>query len=395
MWLRLRKDDVKAIVHYLGTLVMVIGALMVAPMIVAFFSREANPLIWFTLSFGITVSIGAAMRLVKPTEPGLTRKQAMIVTGLAWIVGGSATALPMFFSGSFGTYFDALFNAVSYLSGTGMVLVTGLGKLPISISVWRFVMVILGAQGIVMVAMGLGTLSRFTGAESLFQAEGHSDKIMPQMAGTARFTAIVLGVLILTGTLVCTAILIVASGFSPANALYHGFALATSAVCTGGITIMPTSVMYYHSAGLNFVLSVLMLSGVFSFALYYYMARKGAREFFRDIETRTILIWTASIAVILAIAFSQDAFFADVGIFVDKGLFNLISATTGTGFSTFTSPQLGSVATSAVLFTLILGMLMGGATSSTAGGFKAIRVALLLRAVQSEVRHSLMPASAR
>ncbi len=395
MWFRLRIDDVRTIVHYLGLLVLIIGASMAIPLVIALVLREWNPAIWFALSLGISVSIGAALHIVRPVRPGLSRKQAMIVTGLAWLVGGLVTAMPLWFSGMFSTYFDALFNAISYLSGTGMTLLSNYDAQPVSLEIWQFIMVIIGAQGIVLVAMGLGTISRFSGSGALFQAEAHADRITPQMAGTSRFVAGFMGALIVAGTLVCTLILALTCGFSPANALFHGFAVATSAVATGGVTIMPTGIMYYHSPLLNLVLMTLMFTGTFSFALYFYMAKKGVREFFRDIETRTLIIWGLAIAIVLAIAFAGDGHFGELGIFVDKGLFNLVSAITGTGFTTFTSSQISSVASSAVVFALIMGMVVGGATSSTAGGFKAMRLALALKTIGSEIRRMLMPAHAR
>ncbi|MEE8715732.1 MAG: potassium transporter TrkG [Coriobacteriales bacterium] len=395
MWTRLRIEDVRSIVHYLGLLVVIVGVLMVVPLVVALLSREWNPAIWFVLSLGVTTSVGLAMSIVRPTEMGLTRKQATILTGLAWLVVAVFCAIPSYLSGNYLSYFDALFNAASSLTGTGMSLMNSFRPIPTSLSVWNSMMVIIGAQGIVLVAMGLGTISNLSGTGTLFSAEGHSDKIGPQVADTSRFVGIFMGIFILVGTVACTLILIVSDGFTPGFALLHGFTCAANAVATGGTTIMPTGVDYYRSTELNLVLSLLELTGTFSFALYFYMARKGPREFLRDIETRVILCWMAVVTVVLSIAFAGDGRFGSLEIFFDKGLFNLISAVTGTGYMTFTSSQISSVASSAVVFTLILGMCMGGATSSTAGGFKAIRMGLVVRSVVSEVRRTLMPAHAR
>lgn len=395
MWPRLRIDDVRAILHYLGTMILVVAASMTVPLVAALALGEWNPAIGFTASIGVTLIVGGALRLVRPVRPGLTHVQALIITGLVWLVAGAVAALPLMFSGLFDNYFDALFEAVSYFTGTSISLITDLSSLPVSYGLWRSVMAIIGAQGIVVVALCLGTISRFSGVGLLLKAEGHNDNIMSQMAGTARFIVLFMGVLIATGTLLCTAALMLTCGLEPLNALYHGFSLASSCIATAGICIMPAGISYYHSPLLNVILMVLCLIGCFSFALYYYMARKGPREFFRDIETRTILVWICVVLVLLGIAFANDEYFDSVDIFLDKGVFNLVSAATSTGFSTLTSAQVSSVASSGLVFALILGMSMGGATSSTSGGFKAIRVALLVRTVFSEIRHSLMPPRAR
>lgn len=395
MWTRIRIDDVRAIVHYLGALVTIVGALMAIPLIVALLAKEVAPATWFAVSMGLTVSAGSAMSLVHPSEPGLSRKQAVILTGLVWLVTDVFAALPFFLSGEGGGYFNCMFNCMSYLTGTGLIISSSAVPLPVSLTLWSVLLTIVGAQGIILVAMGLGTVSSLSGTSSLFSAEGHSDVIGSRVADTSRFAAVFMGVFVGVGTLVCTAMLVVDQGFTPGYSLLHAFSLSVNAWATAGVTIPGPGVSYYHSIALNVVLTILMFSGAFSFALYFYMVKKGPREFFRDIETRTILGWLLIATLVLSISFASDPRFGQVSIFLDKGLFNLASAVTGTGFSTLTPTQVSSVVSSAVVFTLVLAMSMGGATSSTTGGFKAIRLALLVRTVLFEIRRSLMPPRAR
>lgn len=395
MWPRLRIDDVRSILYYLGTMLLIIAALMVVPLVAALLLKEWNPAISFLLSASVTTCAALLLRLAKPAKVGLTHMQALVITGLVWVFAGAAAGLPLYFSGSFASYFDALFESVSYFTGTGMSVLNNLGKLAVSYSIWRAMLVVVGAQGIIVVALCLGTISRFSGAGLLFKAEGHSDNIMTQMGDTARFIVSFMGVLVALGTLLCTFTLITSCGLSFGTALLHGFSLSATCIATAGICVMPAGVAYYHSATLNLVLIILCLVGAFSFALYYHMARKGPREFFRDIETRTIIAWLAIVLVVLAIAFAHDDYFGRVDLLLDKGVFNLVSAATSTGFSTITSAQISSVASSGLVFALIMGMAMGGATSSTSGGFKAIRLALLLRTIGSEIRRALLPQRAR
>ena len=71
MWLRLRINDVCAIVNTLGTLVSGIGAAMLVPLVVALAAGEYRPAASFLLSFGATFALGSAMRLVRPKTRGL------------------------------------------------------------------------------------------------------------------------------------------------------------------------------------------------------------------------------------------------------------------------------------------------------------------------------------
>ncbi len=395
MWPRLRIDDVRSIVNTMGAMVIAIALAMLIPLLAALACREWAPALDFLISFGMALSIGAAMRLVRPRERGLTRMQALLVTGLAWIAAALVSAVPFVIGGYYLTPFDAFFDAISCYTGTGMSMIQRLSHLPVSFGLWRMIMLIIGAQGIVLVALGLGTISRFSGAGLLFEAEGHSPDIMPRMASASRFIMFFMGAFIVIGWVVCTVICLFLCGMEPLRALYHGFCLSVAGATTGGISVMDVGVSYYHQPLLDAALMALMFSGTFSFAVYLRMARKGSREFLSDIETRMILFWAAVVLVLLAASFAQDAFLNGIGIFLNKGVFNLASAVTGTGFFTLSSSQLTSVATSAVLFAFILGMVMGGATTSTAGGIKAIRVAIFFKSIANEVRRVLLPQSAR
>lgn len=395
MWPRLRIDDVRAVVNTLGAVVTAVALAMLIPLAAALVCREWGPAVDFTASFGLTLVLGSAMRLVRPKSRGLTRMQALVVTGLAWVAAALVSSVPFAVSGYSGSWFDAFFDCIAYYTGTGVTFLQDLAHLPVSFHLWRMIMLIIGAQGIVLVALGLGTISKFSGAGALFEAEGHQDRLTPRMATTSRFIALFMGAFIVLGTAACTLVCWGFCGFEPLTALYHGFCLATAAVTTGGVTVMDIGVSYYQQSVLNVVLICLMLTGVFSFAVYLHMARKGSREFFRDVETRMILVWALIVLVLLAAAFAQDENFGDVGTFLDKGVFTLVAAVTGTGFSGLTTAQLTSVASSGVLFALILAMAMGGATSSTAGGIKAIRVAIVFKSIASEVRRVMLPSSAR
>ena len=394
MWPRLRIDDVRSVVNTLGMIVTAVALAMLVPLAAACLCGERGPACDFAFSFGLTFFLGSLMRLVRPRSRGLTRMQALVVTGLAWVVAALVSSVPFVVSG-YSTFSDALFDAIAYYTGTGITFIQDLAHLPVSFGLWRAIMVVIGAQGIVLVAVGLGTISKFSGAGLLFEAEGHQERLMPRMATTSRFIALFMGAFIALGTLACSVVCLAFCGMSPARALYHGFFLATCAVTTGGISVMDVGVVYYQQPVLDVILMCLMFTGVFSFAVYLYAARKGTRELFRDIETRMILLWALLVLVLLAAAFAQDDTFGDLGTFLDKGVFNLVSAVTGTGYCTLMSTQLTGIASPGVLFAFILAMAMGGATSSTGGGIKAVRAALLFKSIASEVRRVLLPSSAR
>ena len=394
MWARIDSADIRTVIHYLGTLLVFIGFTMFAPLLLALVAGERGPAYDFAFAAGLTVLLGIIMRFARLRPPDIDRRQALIVTGLIWIVASLAAAVPLYLSGHFLSYVDALFEAVSGYTDTGSVLVQDLDHMADSHNLWRFILQLVGGQGIIVIALGMGLFARFSGSGALYSAEGRSDRIVPRLADTARFIAGISAVFVGTGTLALT-IVGLTIGLPPARAVFHGFTVTISAFHTGGFSPMSTSFIYYHSAVYEIVAMIIMLSGMFSFALYVYAMLKGPKEFLKDIEVRTIAVWIAIVLAILIATMARDPWMPDIVTTVRRGLFMVVSAASNTGFTVLHTEQLGSLMLPGTLFALILAMAMGGATSSTTGGIKALRVGIVFKAILAEMRTTLSPPTAR
>ena len=81
MWPRLRIEDVRTIVHVLGTMVLAIAATMLIPLVVALLCGEYAAALDFLVGFGFSLTVGGGMWFVPPGKSGMTRLQALIVTG--------------------------------------------------------------------------------------------------------------------------------------------------------------------------------------------------------------------------------------------------------------------------------------------------------------------------
>jgi trk system potassium uptake protein TrkH len=82
--------------------------------------------------------------------------------------------------------------------------------------------------------------------------------------------------------------------------------------------------------------------------------------------------------------------YADLAGLTRQGVFQILSAHTGTGFATIPSAELATWGGFA-FGGIALAMALGGMASSTAGGVKALRIGLTLRAITDEVRSVLLP----
>ena len=148
MWQRFTLNDVRTIGHYLGVLILFLAAAMAVPLVVAIVFQEWKPAANYLLSIGISLILGSALRLLRVAPARLSRRQALAVTGFAWIVLAIIAAIPLHMSGHFNRFVDALFEGVSGLTTTGASLVVDLDHLSMADNAWRFMMIFL--SGIVV-----------------------------------------------------------------------------------------------------------------------------------------------------------------------------------------------------------------------------------------------------
>ncbi len=393
MWNRFNLHDLRIIGHYLGTLIMFSALLMVVPLLTALIFREWGPAARYLLGIGITLTAGAALRFVR-IEPGrLNRQQALAITGLAWIVLAFFCSVPLFLSGHYTTYLDALFEGVSGLTTTGASLVVDLDHLSYADNMFRFMMHLLGGVGLIVVTLAIGLFGKRAGA-SPFTSEGRSEHVLPNVIQTARFIVGITATVVAIATVVLT-VLCVVGGMEPVRAFLNALWISISGFETGGMTPMSQSILYYHSNIIEFLLMVLMLLGSINFVIWAEVGRGRVITFFRDIETRTALIWLAVMVVVFTATLSSGEMFSDLASLLRRGTFMIVSAFTTTGFQVITMNQLTVVLTSGAFLTLAIIMAVGGGVGSTAGGIKLYRIGIIFKSIIATVKETLAPDSAR
>lgn len=393
MWQRFTFYDLRVIGHYLGMLVLFSAGLMVVPLVTAIAFQEWDPAARYLCTIGVALVVGSALRFCRIQPGKLNHQQALAVVGLAWVVLGLFASIPLFFSGHYTHYLDAVFDGVSALTTTGASLIVDLDHLSYADNMFRFTMHLLGGLGLIVVALSLGIFGKRTGS-TLFTSEGRNEHVVPNVVQTTQFIARITAVIIAVATCILTALMVL-DGMEPARAALNALWTATSGFVTGGFTPMQQSIMYYHSAQIEFVLMVLMLMGSISFVIYADVVKGQTKSFFRDIETRTALIWMGVMLCVFTAALAASTLYDNLPALVHRGSFMLVSAMTTTGFSIVTTNQLLSVLTSGAFLTLALVMAVGAGAGSTAGGIKLYRVGVIAKSIVSTIKETLAPDSAR
>ena len=393
MWYRFHLTDVRVVGYYLGTLVLFTGVAMVIPFLVALVCGETDPALDFLIGMGICFCIGGILHFLQQRPGKLNRRQALLVTGFSYIVIASVASIPMMLSGSFETPLDAVFESVSVLTTTGVSIMNDYNHMAYSHLIWRVLMVVIGGQGIIVIALSLGFFGRSGGASSVYQAEGRIDHVLPNIVSTARFIGVISISVIAAGTIICT-ILGLIIGIDPLRSLITGFCLTVSSFDTGGITPHSSSLIYYHSVLIEAFCLIFMLLGIINFAVYAYLLKGKSKELFGNIEMRSVAIWITAITILLSIVMIGDGYLSGFTEILRRGMFMVVSASTTTGFQTIYPNQLGLSFSGGAMLLIAIVMLVGGTSGSTAGGIKVVRLTMIFKWIGASITSMLLPETA-
>lgn len=390
MLIRPVAEDLRVISFYLGRIVTVVAMAGLLPTIWAAVGREWRPFSGFLLMVGALLVLGQILLRAGPAAPRLGWGHGMVVVALTWIVVPALGAIPLAVSGHYASFLDAYFDAMSGLSTTGLALIQDLDHLAPSLNFWRHLLQFLGGQGIILAAL---TLFASGGVLTLFEGEGREERVLPSVGSTARFIWAVAAAHMVAGVLVLAVVGTVILGFTPLRAVFHGLMIFFAGFDTGGFAPQSTSLGYYHSAIFEGVTAVLMVAGAVSFGVHYALWKGRARRVMANLETRTLLRTFSITLFLVLVGLATAGLYGSVAGLSRQGLFQVLSAHTGTGFATVPSSELatwGGLAFGG----MALAMALGGMGSSTAGGVKALRVGLTFKTISNQIKQVLLPEGA-
>lgn len=380
-------NDARLIAYFLGRISYVVAVAGTLPALWAAIAGEWSPLASFTLMVGVFCLLGGLGSSIQHTDQRLGWSQGMVVVALTWLLVPVIGSIPLLLSGHFGDPLDAFFDAMSGLTTTGLSVIQDLDHLAPSLNFWRHLLHFLGGQGIILAALSL-----FAGGAgmTLFYGEGRDERIFPSVTSTARFIWAVSIVHLVFGVALLAGVGVFAVGLAPLRAVFHGLMIFMAGFDTGGFSPQSTSLGYYHSAAFEAATAVLMVAGAMSFGLHFALWRRRRSQVFRNLETRTILMTFAATLLLTVIGMAALGIYRDLFGLTRQSLFHLLSAHSGTGFSTVPSTEIaawGGLAFGGIA----IAMALGGMASSTAGGVKALRVGLAVKVLRDQVRQVLLP----
>jgi trk system potassium uptake protein TrkH len=375
---------------YTGRVVLLLAGVMVIPLVTSLLFWELPIVLDFLVGISITSVVGFSLLLICGRESQeISWSQSMIVVSLSWLFAMMLSAIPYYLSGYWKSYLDAMFDVMSGFTTTGLVLAQDLDHIPYGINMWRHLLTWIGGQGIIVLALSFFTKG-LPSAFKIYVGEGKDERLIANVINTARAIWYVSIVYLLVGAFVLwiTGILI---GLPVIKALFHGLWIFMAAWSTGGFAPQSQNIVYYHSRIYEIITMIFFIIGSFNFNLHWTIWTGNRKEIYRNLETVTFSI-TATVLSMIAIweLFKLNVYPNAISL-LSRGYYSILSAHTTTGFMTIYARQFILEWGPLALMAITVAMLFGGSASSTAGGFKAVRIGIAFKAVIYEIRRLLAP----
>ena len=370
--------NLRIVLKLLGGLLIILSFFLTIPGLVGTIGAEPAGGDFLTTA-GCGVFLGCILLLsTKSSAVDLNHRTGMAVVAVTWISAAIIGAAPYFLSGTTPSLVDALFESVSGFSGTGASILSGLEELPRSILLWRSMTQWLGGMGIIVFFLAILPILGMGGVQ-LFRAEitGPSkDKITPRVHETAKkLWGLYLGL-----TLLLTFLLHFA-GMDLFDSVNH----AMTTLSTGGFSTRGEGIAAFDSALIDYILIFFMLVSSINFSLHFQLlATKDWGNFFS-----TELKWYLWLLVIATagIMISAWLIFPNSELAFRQSLFTVVCTASSTGF-TYVDYNIWPVGSHVIIIML---MIMGGMSGSTAGGIKCIRIVAALKQLSKELKRVIHP----
>lgn len=367
-----------AIFTYVGIIITLAGFMMLTPVLIIIISpEETSNLLSFVIPAGCLVFLGTVLRKFfgSQAQASLSVQEGGVIVMISWTLVILFSSWP-FIAISGLSFSCALFESVSGWTTTGLSVVDVSNAGPM-ILFWRSIIQLGGGAGLAIIMMSaiIGPTS-----VSIPIAEGRSNQLLPHVRKSAQLVMIIYSCYAIIGTLAYFL-----AGMSFFDAANHAFC----AISTGGFSTRPESIGFWNSVAIEAVTLPLMLLGNLSFVTAWLMWQGKFYYVIRNCEIRFI-IFIVPLSVAAIFILTCQAIYPQFDKSLRVAVFETVTAITTTGFSTV---NYGNWNAFGILMLIVL-MLIGGGTCSTAGGIKQFRIYLLWKLFIWEIKRHFMPRTA-
>ena len=372
-------NDIFVVRNLIGAILEGVGVAYLIPvLLIWFYPSEVQYVYYFAVPGFLSILAGAWLSRHQEKIEDVNLRQAMISAAFIWLFASLVSVVP-FMEIARMSFIDSYFESMSAWTGTGLTMMSNLESYPRILLFWRAWMQWLGGIGIVLVAL-MVLIRPGVAAARLYRAEARSERILPNLANTAKVIFKIYFALTLVG-----AYLYYINGMDLFDAITHSM----TGLGTGGMSSHDASIGYFHSMSIEAVTIFLMIMGAVNFTVHYKVFKeKRLGPFFDDIQVRYMFIFL--IPAITLIAYGLVQYGDTIADSLRQAIFHAVSAITCTGFGISDLSKYPELSK----FVLALLMVIGGGAGSTAGGIKLIRFTLMYESLKWTIQQSILPKGA-
>ena len=368
----MKRQDLRIVGSILSDVLYAYGFVLLVPALLGLILAEYRQALTFAVGAALVIP-GFWFLRRQTSATGAKKYHGAVALALLWTLLSLLSCVPFLVNGM--GLVDALYEAFSAWTDTGLTMIQKPEALPVSLSVFRILMQWISGLGIVMFMLFLrGPSPR--AAQRLFQAEGRFEDFSTDIWKVGRTI-----VYIYVGYTLVGFVLLWALGVPPFDALMH----AITSLSTGGFSTNSVGVGLYGALP-SVVAMVLMLCGGISFSSHQALTRGNLKKFFRNPEIRALFSIIALASGLLVL--EQWLAKGRAGEHILESVFYVVTAisTCGAG-TTLSLTQVPDV----FVFTILFLMVSGAVYGSTTGALKLWRLIIIGKVIGREVRRPFYP----
>ncbi|MBT6287118.1 MAG: potassium transporter, partial [Oceanospirillales bacterium] len=173
------------------------------------------------------------------------------------------------------------------------------------------------------------------------------------------------------------------SGMEIFDAICHAF----STIAIGGFSPYDASIGHFNSVSIETVAIVFMVISGMNFSLHFIAWHNNSlKHYLHDPEWKTYLLFLFGLSLLISLALVENGTYP-VNEAFRKGIFEVVSIATTTGFTTADYASWPTF----IPFLLLMSAFIGACAGSTGGGIKIIRMLLLYKQGSREIKRLIHP----
>ena len=371
---------ISVVIRYIGIILLVLAAFMLMSAGIAYVSNVDSSYYPLVMSSLLTLLLGCFPLIFVPTPDSISTKEGYCIVVGSWLVSSIVGMFPYLMWGGEFSVINAWFESVSGFTTTGASILNNIEALPRGLLFWRMATCWIGGVGVVMFALvilpSIGRSKRMLSSVELSSLAKDNFNYRTQT---------IVRIILVTYVLltVATTIALKLAGMCWFDALCQ----AMSACSTCGFGTKNTSIAFFNSGLIEFILILAMCISGLHFGLIYATITGKQNNVFRSEVSRVYFSIIGVSSVLIAISLWLSDVYPTLWLSLRSGLFHTVSFLTTSGFATVDC----NTWTSFAILILLFCSLICGCAGSTSGGLKVDRFLVATKMIRTRLRAQRHP----